>query len=151
MQVDRQQTGSNPRHEGVGRLRILIGSAVAVAMLLVAMPAIAHDYTGHGDLGYAPANCTSGRLCVYADTGKTGGYAQFNGSNTDWSCCPSAEDNDESAYNNGTTGRTVTVYSLTNYNGFVQYCLQLGHGINNLYAIYHANNGDSNRWLWDDC
>ncbi len=125
--------------------------AIAVAMLLVAVPAIAHDYTGYGYEYDPPFNCMSGRLCVYAGTAWSGGYAQFRDSNLNWSCCSSAEDNDESAYNNGTTGRTVTVYSLTNYNGFVQYCLRLGHGIKYLVNIYHANNGDSNEWLWGDC
>ena len=94
-----------------------------------------------------------GGCASIADNAWNGGYAQFSGSNTDWSCCSSAEDNDESAYNNGTSGRTVTVYSLPGYTGDVQYCLWLGHGIKFLANVGHghANNGDSNRWLWNDC
>ena len=153
MYVLRRRTVESPKSARTERFRLLIIGVASVVMLLVSVPAIAHDYGGNGYEYSSPSNCTSGRLCVYSGHAWNGGYAQFSGSNTDWSCCSSAEDNDESAYNNGTSGRTVTVYSLPGYTGDVQYCLWLGHGIKFLANVGHghANNGDSNRWLWNDC
>lgn len=153
MEMHRQQKDGNPRHEGVGKLRILIGTAVALAMLLVAVPAIAHNYAGYGTSYSAPSGCTSGRLCVYSGTAFSGSFAQFNGSNTDWDCCSSARNNDESAYNNGNSGRTVKVYANQSYGGKLVYCLRLGHGLKWPYLIGsgHANNGESNQWQWNGC
>jgi len=101
----------------------------------------------------APSGCTLGRLCVYSGTGFSGTFAQFNGTNADWDCCSSARNNDESAFNNGTSGRTVKVFANQVYSGELVYCLRLGHGLK--FPVWigssHANNGESNQWQWNGC
>lgn len=84
---------------------------------------------------------------------RVGTYATFEGTNADWDCCSSARNNDESAYNNGTTGRTVKVFAHQSWGGDTLYCLRTGHGLSYLANIGsgHANNGESNQWQWNGC
>lgn len=142
---------SLPRSSRRRLFAVLISIAAIVA---VAVPVAAHNYEGYGYSYSAPSGCTAGRLCVYSATNFSGSFAQFAGDNNSWNCCSSAKNNDDSAYNNGTTGNTVKVFASPNLSSTLTYCLRKGHGIKfiaSTIATNHANNGESNDWQWLGC
>ena len=89
----------------------------------------------------APPGCTRGALCVYDDNMFEGRRYRFFGTNKKWNRWR-INNNDESAYNNGMTGRPVTVYD-TGFNN-PSYCVRRGHG----YRWYPDGFGSANRWEW---
>lgn len=141
-----------------GRAIALAVTALMVATLAVfSAPAVtAHNSPdGYYGVNYSkPSGCLDGRLCVFSGTAFSGSYAQFAQDNLNWDCCPAAKNNDESAYNNGTTGNTVKVFELDNYGGWTLYCLRMGHGwklLGSTLGAHHENNGQSNDWQWFGC
>ena len=89
--------------------------------------------------GAAPV-CPGGAYCAYYDTYRDGGGIGWSGDENQWSFL--IEDKDESSWNNGTTGRGVTLYRNAGYNGALG-CLPRGQYWN-IHNPMHT--GSSHRW-----
>ena len=124
-----------------------IAVSICVAVVLVTGAAIAERYvpgpiTVRPGVAYdAPTGCPRGALCVYDDDRFEGRRYQFFGTNRSWARWR-INNNDQSAYNNGTTGMAVTVYDRA-WTGH-SYCMRRGHG----YKWVPASYGSANRWHW---
>ncbi|MEX2134586.1 MAG: peptidase inhibitor family I36 protein [Acidimicrobiia bacterium] len=128
--------------------RTMTTTALVFALILSALPAYAHNSNGPGVSYPAPSGCASGALCVYDGHQFLGNKFQFFGTNNSWGAW-AINNNDESAYNNGTSGLDVRVYDLTSYSGQLQYCLRKGRGykfLDSTLGADHDDDGSSNIW-----
>lgn len=122
--------------------RAITLGAVALCLVLVAGIAGAHDNYWTGYDHETPAGCTAGALCVYEDDQFQGRRYRFFGTNESWAPW-NIDNDDQSAFNNGTSGMVVAVYDAPGWKG-QSYCLERAHG----YRWRPDNYGSSNRWRW---
>gem|GEM_PF-4331775 len=94
-----------------------------------------------------PANCAgnTGYACAYSDNNYLGNKYLFGGQNESWAAW-AIFNNDDSVYNNGTTGRGFRVYKEEGWAGSL-YCIPRGWGWT--ISWWKDNNGESNTWPWN--
>ncbi|MEV7008769.1 peptidase inhibitor family I36 protein [Streptosporangium sp. NPDC051022] len=93
------------------------------------------------DTTNAAPTCPLGDYCVYYETYRNGGGRGLNGDIAVWSS--SLNDQDESSWNNGLSGKGVTLYQNANYRSPLG-CLPKGQYWN-VHSPMHT--GSSNRWI----
>lgn len=123
-----------------GSVALIAGVAFSVAA--PAGTALAGTSTVHG--------CPPTYMCLYVDTSYSGERGDFAGDNPNLaddasSTCGTWSDCAESAYNNGTSGDAVILYSGTNYTGN-SYCIADNTGATKL-PIDLFNEAKSNKWV----
>ncbi|MFD9807669.1 peptidase inhibitor family I36 protein [[Kitasatospora] papulosa] len=79
--------------------------------------------------------CNTGSFCVYASDNGVGEPCAWSGDDPDWNnggstCSWSPGTRVQSAFNNGTSGASVSAYTAINYGGTKVFCLAKGGKIN---------------------
>lgn len=114
--------------------RCVVTFAFALLLLLTSLPASA-----------IPSTCEDwpGRTCIYTSTGYTGSVTRLSGNNSSWSAW-SAFNNEDSAWNNGTTGLGFRTFKEETW-VTPSWCLPRGFGYSNI-STANDNDGESNLW-----
>ncbi|MFF4249036.1 peptidase inhibitor family I36 protein [Streptomyces sp. NPDC001822] len=110
--------------------RMQLGLGVTAALVASAwlMPTSANATT-------TAWNCNTGSFCVYTGDNGTGSVCAWSGDDPDWNngtsvCSWSPGTRVQSAFNNGTSGASVSAYTAINYGGTRALCLARGGKVN---------------------
>lgn len=92
-----------------------------------------------------PPSCVGfpGRTCIYTNPGYAGSVTRLSGNNSSWSPW-SAFNNEDSAWNNGTSGVGFRVFKEETWVD-PSWCLPRGFGYSNI-SMANDNDGEANLW-----
>jgi hypothetical protein len=119
----------------MAKLRKGAAALTLAAVLIVATASLAQAIT-----------CASTRFCAWTGNDFTGTKVSWEFSDNSWSS--PIRNNDDSAYNNGTSGLVVRSYTDDGYNGTVIVCLPRGWAVD---FVTPDDNGESHRWESTAC